>query len=319
MPELPEVEVIKRGLARRIVNCQIQAVGILTAKSWQISSSDLSSHILGAKIIGLQRRAKLLIINLNSGFSLLIHLKMTGQLVLRQKINNDILANISNSQNWAGGHPTNSLIGKLPDSSSRIIFTLSDNYKLFFNDQRMFGWIKLIKTNSLNTFEFIKKLGPEPFKTESDYKAYNTTPDKIVFEEFISRIKRHKNSNIKASILDQTVLAGVGNIYADESLWMSKIHPLQKVNNLSDKQLYNLLANIIKVMKLSIKHGGSTARNYVDSLGNRGSYLKFAKVFRREGQLCPRCLFQNRSSRIIKIKVAGRGTHICPYCQKIKT
>ncbi|MEO8863051.1 MAG: zinc finger domain-containing protein, partial [Candidatus Saccharimonadales bacterium] len=126
------------------------------------------------------------------------------------------------------------------------------------------------------------------------------------------RLSRRPNTNIKAALLDQTVIAGIGNIYADESLWGAKIHPTALVKNLSKAQTDLLLKEIRYVLNLSIEKGGSSDRNYVNAEGIRGSYLDFARVFRREGQLCPRC-----GDTIIKTRVAGRGTHTCPTCQPI--
>jgi formamidopyrimidine-DNA glycosylase len=128
------------------------------------------------------------------------------------------------------------------------------------------------------------------------------------------RLLRRKNSNIKAALLDQTVIAGIGNIYADESLWGASIHPLVLVRNLTPGQIRRLYEELIMVLNLSIEKGGSTDKNYVNAEGKKGSYLTFARVFRREGQTCPRC-----GTVIEKIRVAGRGTHICPKCQQLKT
>jgi formamidopyrimidine-DNA glycosylase len=227
---------------------------------------------------------------LSSGYSLLVHLKMTGQLVYRP----------SQGKGFGGGHPNDSLIDKLPDKSTRVVMGLTSG-TLFFNDQRKFGWVKLERSKGLyqnNTF--LKKLGPEPLE------------DSYSFEQFRSSLKRHPKTSIKAAILNQEVLAGVGNIYADESLFAARIHPLSKVEKISTIKLKRLYEAIRAVMKLSIRHGGSSDRNYVDAKGNRGSYLKFAQVFRKEGSKCPRC-----GHEIIKIRAAGRGTHICPACQKI--
>jgi formamidopyrimidine-DNA glycosylase len=147
--------------------------------------------------------------------------------------------------------------------------------------------------------DFFKKVGPEPLSADF-------TP--AIFKE---RIARRARTSIKAAILDQTTLAGVGNIYADESLWMAKIHPQMLVGTVSSQKLNALYNAIREVLQLAIDKGGSSDRNYVDAEGRRGSYLKFANVFRREGQPCNRC-----GTTIIKTRVAGRGTHICPNCQK---
>jgi formamidopyrimidine-DNA glycosylase len=145
----------------------------------------------------------------------------------------------------------------------------------------------------------MKKVGPEPLE------------DIFTADEFIPRMRKRNNTTVKAAILDQTVLAGVGNIYADESLWGAKIHPATRVINVTDTQLTELLKEIKYVMNLSIEKGGSTERNYVNAEGKRGSYIDFARVFRREGLACPR----HPEVVIEKLRVAGRGTHICPVCQ----
>ncbi len=159
--------------------------------------------------------------------------------------------------------------------------------------------MKLIPTAEVPNIDFMKKVGQEPLSS------------KTTASDFIARIRRRNGTTVKAAILDQAVIAGVGNIYADESLWATQIHPATRVKNLSDKQLATLFEQIKNVLALAIDKGGFTDRNYVDAKGEKGSYLTFAKVFRREGMPCERC-----GITIQKIKVAGRGTHICPSCQK---
>jgi formamidopyrimidine-DNA glycosylase len=133
----------------------------------------------------------------------------------------------------------------------------------------------------------------------------------FTWEQFRDRLARRPKTNVKAALLDQTVIAGVGNIYADESLWGAQIHPLTLVQNLKPAQFRKLYEELVFVLKLSIEKGGSTDRNYVNAEGKKGSYIDFARVFRREGKTCPRC-----GTIIIKTRVAGRGTHLCPHCQK---
>ncbi len=286
MPELPEVETIRSGLSRLLPGLRIESVKTDWEKSFPNSKNDVNRFLIGSKIVQVRRRAKVLIIDLDSKYSLIIHLKMTGQLVFR-----------SEQAVFGAGHPSDSLIGKLPDKSTRVIFGL-DSAKLFFNDQRKFGWAKLLPTIEIENIDFFKKLGPEPLK--STFKP----------EHFIERIRKRPNSPIKAVLLDQAVVAGVGNIYADESLWGAKIHPLTKVKDVKDAELRKLFKNLQEVLRLSIKKGGSTDKNYIDAEGNKGSYLTFAKVFRRQGQPCLRC-----AATIEKIRAAGRGTHICTNCQ----
>lgn len=288
MPELPEVETVRRGLQRLLPGRRVLAVESLNEKSFPNSVNDTEAFFLGAKISQVRRRAKVLIIDLSTNYSLVIHLKMTGQIVFR------------GDENFAAGHPNDSFLGKLPDRSTRVEFDLDNGAKLFFNDQRKFGWVKLIPTNLVDDMDFMKKVGPEPLTGDP-------------FPEYLLRIRRRNGTTIKAAILDQSVVAGIGNIYADEALWAAKIHPTTRVRDLSDDELRNILTAAISVMNLSLEKGGSTDKNYVDAEGKKGSYLTFANVFRRENQPCPRC-----GTIIEKIRVAGRGTHICPHCQIMK-
>jgi formamidopyrimidine-DNA glycosylase len=289
MPELPEVETVRLGLARLLPDREIVDVRYDNAKSFPNDKKLVESVLLGATIMRINRRGKALIIELSSGNALLIHLKMTGQLVFRQ----------SQGESFGAGHPNDSLIGELPDKSTRVIFTFKDGSHLFFNDQRKFGWVKLLPISDIKDESFIAKLGPEALAGD------------FTFEDFRTRLKRRSRTSIKAAILDQTVLAGVGNIYADESLFMARIHPATLVEKVSIVKLKRLYRALREVMQLSIKLGGSSDRNYVDAEGRKGSYLKFAQVFRRDNQPCPRC-----ERTIEKIRVAGRGTHYCPHCQK---
>lgn len=289
MPELPEVETIRRGLSELLPGQTIQAIVSDYSRSFPNAPNDVQAFLIGAKILHLKRRAKLLIIDLSTGYSLLVHLKMTGQLVYRA----------NDGGHFGAGHPNRSLIGQLPDKSTRLIIEFA-KAKLFFNDQRRFGWMRLLPTSEVSNIDFMKKVGPEPL-------AANFTP-----ADFAKRFVRRPGTTIKAALLDQTVVAGVGNIYADESLFAAKIHPALRVRDVTPRQLTLLYKELRAVLELSIAKGGSTDRNYVDAKGQSGSYLKFAKVFRKEGQPCPRCGYD-----IIKLRVAGRGTHICPHEQKL--
>lgn len=289
MPELPEVETVKIGLQKLLLGRQVTSVDFNWPKSFPNSQPDIDAFLIGAKVKQVRRRAKVLIIDLDNNYSLVTHLKMTGQLVFR-----------SRTEKFGAGHPNDSLIGRLPDKSTRVTITFADNSQLFFNDQRKFGWMRLLPTIEIENLNFFKKVGPEPLSNE------------FTWQVMCGRMMRRSKSNIKSVLLDQTVLAGVGNIYADESLWGAKIHPSTTVNDLKPAQFKKLHEELLFVLKLSIEKGGSTDRNYVNAEGKRGSYMDFARVFRREGQACPRCGIE-----IFKTRVAGRGTHLCPNCQKL--
>jgi len=291
MPELPEVETVRRGLSTLIVGKTVKSVNFDWPKGFPNTPADVKQFLVGATINAVRRRAKVLMIDLSSSYSLVIHLKMTGQLVYRGK------------QAFGAGHPNDSLIGELPDKSTRVDFEFMDKSHLYFNDQRKFGWVRLLPTIDVPNIEFMKKVGPEPLT------------DEFTANVFIERVRRRANTTIKAAILDQTVLAGIGNIYADEGLWGAKIHPSQRVICVSDSKLKLLHKELRFVLELSIEKGGSTDRNYVDAEGKRGSYIDFARVFRREGLDCSR----HPGVMIEKSKVAGRGTHTCPVCQKYQS
>ena len=291
MPELPEVETVRIGLQSLLPGRIVAREAHDWPKGFPNSDADVAAFLVGATVLQVRRRAKVLLIDLNTNYSLVIHLKMTGQLVFR-----------SVTAAFGAGHPNASLVGDLPDKSTRVTLEFTDGSKLFFNDQRKFGWMRLMPTPEVENLDFFQKVGPEPLA--ADFTA----------AKFIERLQRRKKSGIKAVLLDQTVVAGIGNIYADESLWAAKIHPETTVQNVPPAKLQTLFAGLQAVLRLSIQKGGSTDRNYVDAEGKRGSYLTFANVFRREGKPCPRC-----GADIIKLRVAGRGTHICPHCQQNKT
>jgi len=288
VPELPEVETVRRGLSELIIGKNIARVTHDTPKSFPNPPEDIQEFLIGARVTDVRRRAKVLLIDLSTDYTLVIHLKMTGQMVFRGEAV------------FGAGHPNESLIGVLPDKTTRVIFEFTDGSKLFFNDQRKFGWVRLIPSVEVPNIDFMKKVGPEPL--EADFTA----------QEFAARFTRRTRTNIKAALLDQTVVAGVGNIYADESLWGAKLHPQRLVSTITPKEFEALYVSLRDVMSLAIEKGGSTDKNYVNAEGKRGSYLSFARVFRREGSSCSRC-----GTTIVKLRVAGRGTHVCPYCQRV--
>ena len=283
MPELPEVETIKRGLDNFIVHKKIKRVEVCCEKSF-IGPVEV---VEGAEITGLRRRGKALLIDLDTGVTMMVHLRMTGQMIYRGE-----------EDSFAGGHPTDSFFTELPNKQTRVIFELSSGV-LYFNDQRKFGFVKALLTNEVEQDKFIASLAPEPWQ--------------MAPADFYQRLQRHKNSCIKAVLLDQKIICGLGNIYADEALYDSQIHPKRLAGSLTEEEAESLVHSACKVMDASIDSGGSTMATYVRADGTKGDYLeKFAQVFRREGQECRRC-----GGEIIKTRVAGRGTHICERCQKL--
>lgn len=280
MPELPEVETIKRGLSQFIIKKKLTGTTILCAKSF------IGEPITGT-VTDLRRFGKALIIDLDNQMSLMIHLRMTGQLIYDGK------------ERYAAGHPSDNFTAQLPNKQTRVILKFEGG-TLYFNDQRKFGFIKVLPTKEVKNDTFIKKLAKEPWA--------------ITVDELYEKLQRHKNSSVKPTILDQTIICGLGNIYADEALFMSHIHPERKCGTITKEEVKQLIKNAKDVMEKSIASGGSTMATYVKADGTKGDYLElFAQVFRKEGQPCPRC-----GTKIIKTKVAGRGTHLCPHCQELK-
>ncbi len=317
MPELPEVETIRRGLAEHIVAAsggKILKVKVLEQKSF----IGEPKAVVGATVTEMRRRGKALIFDLSNGISLITHLRMTGQLVWwdfsyyeeksqrkESKVNSESKSAVSDSEfdydrmlnhTFGGGHPTEGLLS-LPNKQTRVIFAFEKG-KLFFNDQRKFGFIKVVPTREVEKDAFIAKLAKEPWE--------------MTGEELYEKLQKHKGAPVKSVILDQTIICGLGNIYADEALFYAKVHPRRKAGSLTLKETEKLVEGARVVMDRSLEAGGSTIRNYVKSDGTRGDYLTlFAEVFNRQGQECKRC-----GETILKTKVGGRGTHFCPKCQK---
>ncbi len=294
MPELPEVETIKRGLIKFIKHQQLRATDILCAKSF------IGEPAQGI-VQDIRRFGKALVIDLDTGQSLMIHLRMTGQLIYDSNdktVNNN--SPVESGNRFAAGHPSDNFTANLPNKQTRVILHFN-NGTLYFNDQRKFGFIKSIPTATVEQDPFIQKLAKEPWTMSTD--------------EFYDKLQHHKNSLIKATILDQTIITGLGNIYADEALFASGIHPERKSGTITKQEAAKLLQSACNVMDKSIASGGSTMATYVKADGTKGDYLElFAQVFHRQGQPCPCC-----GTTIEKLKVAGRGTHICPHCQSITT
>lgn len=289
MPELPEVETVLKGLKEVLIDRKIKNVQVLNEKSFFGFNAANKNRIIDQKIILLKRRGKIIIIILENKNYLLIHLKMTGQIIYRK-----------GNYRFGAGHPNQSFINKMPDKTTRIIFTFDDRSKVFFNDQRKFGWIKLFNQKEYDNFSFLQRMGPEPLDP------------KFTYIDLKNRLFKKSNSILKAVLLDQSVLAGLGNIYVDESLWLAKLNPTLKVKELTDIQIKKLYKAIKSNLLLSIKEGGASDRNYININGQKGSFIKFAKVYKKENSPCARC-----KTTLIRIKVAGRGTRYCPKCQKI--
>jgi formamidopyrimidine-DNA glycosylase len=288
MPELPEVETIKRGLIDKIVNKKIKDIWIEPSFKKKISPSarNFLGFLKGKQFRDVHRKAKLLIIEVNADNFVLVHLKMTGQLVYKPK----------NGKLVAGGHPIDN-ISDLPNKFTRVSFSFSDGSRLFFNDVRKFGYLKLASKFELEKAK--DRFGVEPFEKE------------YTIEFFEEVLKRRPNRKIKDLLLDQQLIAGLGNIYVDETCFVSKVKPQRLVKSLTKAEKQRLFDNAKAVMQKAIKHKGTSFSNYVNSEGNTGNFQKYLQVYGRVGKPCLLC-----KTELKKIKIAGRTSSYCPKCQK---
>lgn len=271
MPELPEVETIVRGLRKTVSGKKIKGIKIVPCRVLQNSSAYLKRNLINQKIAEVNRRGKNIILHLSGGNFILIHLGMTGNL------------SYLNKSTPFGKH-------------DHIELKFSDNSALRFSDTRKFGKFKLIKSNRIKNLKELRVLGPEPLE--------------IPKNDFVKLLQKRKGK-IKPTLLNQKVIAGIGNIYADEALWEAKIHPLQKVSSLSRDKLIKLHQAIQKILKKAIKAGGSSVDDYLDLEGKEGLFQLQHKAYGREGEPCPRC-----KTEIKRIVLNQRSSYFCPRCQK---
>ncbi|MFW5853536.1 MAG: DNA-formamidopyrimidine glycosylase [Patescibacteria group bacterium] len=288
MPELPEVETITRELKKVLILKTIQQVKIKNSKTVHpLKPRSFSLKLQNKSITDIKRRAKIIIFKLNNDDYILIHLKMTGQLIY--SIPNNLLI--------TGGHPQPDGEVNLPNKFTRLIFYFTDNSILYFNDMRKFGWVRLVTKEDLDNS--LKKLGIEPLSKE------------FTFNKFKEIIKKYPKRSLKKLLLDQTQIAGLGNIYVDEICFLTGLRPDRKTYTLTETQIKKLYQNIIKILKLAIKHKGTSSKNYVTTSGQPGNFVHFLKVYGREKKPCLNC-----QTPIKKINHIGRGTHFCSKCQK---
>lgn len=282
MPELPEIETVRMQLHQVLPGQKLVKVIVNSKK---IVQEDISV-IENKKVKSVRRMGKVLLINFGDGLDLGFHFKMTGQLIYEPK-KESIRA--GEYKRIVGGHPTEDFLNKMPSFHTRVIFEF-DRGTLYFNDQRMFGWVMLNP-------KFVDKLGPEPFD--------------ISEMEFTKRLSRLRKP-IKLAIMDQTIISGVGNIYANDALWEARINPRTPVNQLSVNQLTSLLEKIRLVLREGIRYGGATAADakYIDLHGLGGHYQEYFRVYDRAGLPCLSC-----KTKIDKFVLGGRGTYCCPKCQ----
>lgn len=293
MPELPEIETVKLQLLKYLVGRRIERVEVRNRKTFH-GEEDL---LIGKKVVGVRRRAKVLLIDLEQSFTLAFHFKMSGQLILDKDASSKTV-----EDRIVGGHPTADFVGKLPSSHTRVIFYL-DSGVMYFNDQRMFGWVKFEKTEVIEKMNFLEKLGPEPFDLNEG--------------EFVKRAQKGKRA-VKLVIMDQEIISGVGNIYANDALWEARIDPSRPINLVSNEEMKLLLDKIVLVLNEGIKYGGATAADakYIDLHGLGGKYQEHFRTYDQEDKMCSRPECVEKKSKIVRIVLGGRGTFYCPNCQK---
>ncbi len=283
MPELPEVETIRREAERVLVGRRISKVKILDPKP--IKGQERLLAKLRAKIKRVRRFGKILVFDLDNGQSILVHLKLTGQLVY-----------VEGDKKVAGGHFEKGSL-TVPNKFTRLIFVL-DKGKLYFNDLRKFGYLKIVPTDKVATTKEIKSLGVEPLDPKF-------TPN------FLAKILERRKRPVKLVLMDQNLIAGLGNIYANEALFWAKIRPQRPANSLSLAEIKALYKAIKKVIREGIKLKGASENTYVDLYGKKGGFMQKVMVYQRAGEKCRLC-----GSKIKRISLGGRSSFYCPKCQR---
>jgi len=289
MPELPEVQTTVNGLKSKVLKRAFVDVWSDWKKIVKKPKlfEDFVKELKGKRAIKIWRRAKNVIFDLSENHSLLVHQKMTGHLLVGKWV--------KNGEMWKPEKK-----GPLNDPYNRFIhfiFFLDNGDMMALSDARKFAKIELWKTEEL--VKELSKIGPEPLEKSFTYERFKKT-------------LQNKRGKVKQVLMDPAVIAGIGNIYASESLWQAKIHPEKNVADLSEKELKSLYEAIRKVLELAVKLGGESFSDYRKPDGSKGDFDTERKAYKREGQKCHRC-----GNKIERIVVATRGTFFCPYCQKL--
>ena len=286
MPELPEIEIVKRSLFKKINKAKIVNVKIKNKNLRYKISSTLSKKLINKRILKISRRSKYLIFHFKNKF-LLVHLGMSGKfLIIRSRDNKMFKTSFYYDLNILSKH-------------NHIYFILNNGFVLIYNDVRRFGFFKLFENKKLKEIIYLKKLGPEPFS--------------ILFcISYIQKFIENRKKNIKNLLMDQTFVSGLGNIYVNEVLFLSKIHPLRQCSNLERKNIKNLIYNIRRVLKISINQGGSSIKDFKNTHGKSGNFQQFFNVYGQENKNCSRILCKGK---IKKISISNRSSFYCSSCQ----
>lgn len=275
MPELPEVETVRRGLLKLAKGRKINAIDVYYGKAITNDVEEFRQALIGQTITNIDRRGKYLLFRFTNGLTMVSHLRMEGQYFSQP-------------------------IGGPIDKHTHVVFQFTDGTELCYHDTRKFGRMTLVKTGQEMTVGGLKTIGPEP--TAEDFK--------LAF--FKAELKKSRGK-IKPFLLNQQHVAGLGNIYADEVLWQSKINPEQPANTLTDEQVKVLHDKIIAELAMAIKYKGTTVHTFANAFGGAGGFQDRLQAYGHGGDRCPRC-----GTKMIKIKVAQRGTTFCPHCQPLR-
>jgi len=289
MPELPEVEVVKRSLTSKIQKLVVEKITVKDEKlRYRINKKKLKI-LLGLKIIKILRRSKFLLFVFEKNTVMLVHLGMTGKFFFlnknAKKFKTSFYYNIDESKD---------------NKHNRLIFSLSKKQKLIYNDVRKFGFIKILDKRQLKYNLHLKNLGPEPLGNSFDFKY---------FKNYLI----NRNRTIKDILMDQKFVSGLGNIYVNEVLFLSKVKPTKKTYLIKNKEIHKIIKNTKKTLKKAISLGGSSLRDFSSSDGKKGEFQQYFYVYGRKGE---NCLNRNCNKKIIKIIIGNRATFYCPKCQK---
>ncbi len=288
MPELPEVEVVKKSLKKTIYDLKIKNIEIPNKFLRYKINEKLMKKMIGSKVISVSRRSKYILIRLNNKFTIMVHLGMTGKIIIT----------CADKKKYK-----TSFYYKLIDSKPKhdhLILKFSKNILLTYNDVRKFGFIKIIKTGDLYLSSHLKKLGPEPLsiRFNSYYFKNNVVKRQVCLKDLL---------------MDQKFIAGLGNIYVNEALFLSKLNPKVRSNKIDLRKIKLLVFNIKKVLKKAIQEGGSSIKNFNNIKGKKGKFQQFFNVYGRQGNSCSR---SNCIGIIRRIRISNRSTFFCDKCQK---
>lgn len=290
MPELPEVETVRLQLRHKVTDKTIAAVEVFHQKTVNYNEH-IEDALMGKTIADIDRVGKLMIFSFvnEPDLFLLAHLKMTGQFLFTD----------SSGVVSGGGHTMTQADLDLPTKHTRVTFHFTDRSALHFNDMRLFGYTKIATKAAVEKAR--AGFGPEPIREDFDC-------------EWFGEKLRKRNTPVKAALLDQSFVAGLGNIYVDEALWRARVRPTRRASRVTKAEAALLCKAAGDVMNESIAVGGTTFQHFVDTGGDNGNFTDYLKVFGQQGTACPR---QSCNGTLIKkIRCAGRGTHYCPSCQK---